>query len=118
MIISALIVKQALTLADTNTHANGDLLINDKCTSVVSCYFACFNVQRDMMQTAGQEKKWVPGAQHTSCTIEMTNTQKRVDVAVVDEVQVSQDIGKSRLVVDVRSPKMHASLHGLDEAHS
>ena len=34
----------------------------------------------------------MPGAQHTSCTIEMTNTQKRVDVAVVDEVQVSHKI--------------------------
>ena len=37
---------------------------------------------------AGQEKKLVPGATHTSCTIEMTNMFRRVDVAVVDEVQV------------------------------
>ena len=50
------------------------------------------NVRRDLKGgNAGQEKKWVPGAQHTSCTIEMTNTQKRVDVAVVDEVQVGHE---------------------------
>lgn len=30
----------------------------------------------------------IPGAEHTSCTIEMLNTSNRVDVAVVDEVQV------------------------------
>ena len=30
----------------------------------------------------------MPGATHTSCTIEMTNMFRRVDVAVVDEVQV------------------------------
>ena len=31
----------------------------------------------------------MPSAQHTACTIEMTNLTKRVDVAVIDEIQVS-----------------------------
>ena len=30
----------------------------------------------------------VPGAEHTSCTIEMANLARRVDVAVIDEIQV------------------------------
>ena len=30
----------------------------------------------------------MPSAQHTACTIEMTNLVKRVDVAVIDEIQV------------------------------
>lgn len=37
---------------------------------------------------SGQERRIVPGAEHTSCTIEMLDTANRVDVAVVDEVQV------------------------------
>lgn len=37
---------------------------------------------------AGQERKLVPGAMHTSCTIEMANLGRRVDVAVIDEIQV------------------------------
>lgn len=37
----------------------------------------------------GQERKEIPFAQHTACTIEMTNLQRRVDVAVVDEIQVA-----------------------------
>ncbi|BDA46196.1 ATP-dependent RNA helicase SUPV3L1, mitochondrial [Coccomyxa sp. Obi] len=35
----------------------------------------------------GQERKELPFAQHTACTIEMTNLAKRVDVAVIDEIQ-------------------------------
>lgn len=38
---------------------------------------------------AGQERSVLPTAQHTACTIEMTNLKKRVDVAVIDEIQVS-----------------------------
>lgn len=37
---------------------------------------------------AGQERRMLPGANHTSCTIEMLNTGRRVDVAVIDEIQV------------------------------
>ena len=44
---------------------------------------------------AGQEKKLVPGATHASCTIEMTNMLRRVDVAVVDEVQVRSPLPPS-----------------------
>ncbi len=36
----------------------------------------------------GQERSVMPSAQHTACTIEMTNLLKRVDVAVIDEIQV------------------------------
>ena len=39
---------------------------------------------------AGQERKEVPFASHTACTIEMTNLQRRVDVAVIDEIQVGR----------------------------
>lgn len=38
--------------------------------------------------SAGQERKEVPGAGHTACTIEMANMHQRVDVAVIDEIQV------------------------------
>ena len=30
----------------------------------------------------------VPGAQHTSCTVEMASLSQEVDVAVIDEIQV------------------------------
>jgi len=39
----------------------------------------------------GQERRNVPGAEHTSCTVEMVNTSRRVDVAVIDEIQVMGD---------------------------
>ena len=42
-----------------------------------------------MVHGAGQERSIIPTAQHTACTIEMTNLLKRVDVAVIDEIQVS-----------------------------
>lgn len=38
---------------------------------------------------AGQERSILPTAEHTACTIEMTNLQKRVDLAVIDEIQVT-----------------------------
>lgn len=39
----------------------------------------------------GQERKHVPGATHTACTIEMANLTRRVDVAVIDEIQMVGD---------------------------
>ena len=39
----------------------------------------------------GQEKKRVPGARHTACTVEMLDLQKRVDVGVIDEIQMLGD---------------------------
>lgn len=35
----------------------------------------------------------VPFAEHTACTIEMANLQKRVDIAVIDEIQVCSVVG-------------------------
>eukprot|EP00884_Botryococcus_braunii_P014946 jgi/Botrbrau1/23452/Bobra.106_1s0010.2 len=39
----------------------------------------------------GQERKEVPGAQHTACTIETVPVNQRVDVAIIDEVQMLGD---------------------------
>ena len=36
----------------------------------------------------GQERRVVPGALHTACTIEMASLASQYDVAVIDEVQV------------------------------
>ena len=33
----------------------------------------------------------MPGALHTSCTVEMVSMQRRVDVAVLDEIQMIGD---------------------------
>jgi hypothetical protein len=42
----------------------------------------------------GQERRLVDGASHTACTVEMVNLQRRVDVAVVDEVQMMADAAR------------------------
>eukprot|EP00803_Ostreobium_quekettii_P007030 evm.model.scf_827.5 EVM.evm.TU.scf_827.5 scf_827:49902-60555(+) len=39
----------------------------------------------------GQEQKQVPGARHTSCTVEMARLQRRHDVCVIDEIQCLED---------------------------
>lgn len=39
----------------------------------------------------GEERILMPGAQHTASTIEMMNPAKRVEVAVIDEIQMLQD---------------------------
>ena len=36
----------------------------------------------------GQERQVLAGAKHVSCTIEMINTAKQWDCAVIDEIQV------------------------------
>lgn len=36
----------------------------------------------------GQEKKIVPFAQHSACTIEMANLSQSFEVVVIDEIQV------------------------------
>ena len=33
----------------------------------------------------------MPGAEHTACTVEMVNMSRRVDVAVIDEIQMIGD---------------------------
>ena len=40
----------------------------------------------------GQERREVPGARHTACTVEMVALQRRVDVAVIDEIQMIGDV--------------------------
>lgn len=37
----------------------------------------------------GQESTGIEGAKHVSCTVEMANILEPVDVAVIDEIQVS-----------------------------
>jgi ATP-dependent RNA helicase SUPV3L1/SUV3 len=39
----------------------------------------------------GEERVLMPGAQHTASTIEMMNPSKKVEVAVIDEIQMLQD---------------------------
>ncbi len=39
----------------------------------------------------GEERDIVDGAQHTASTIEMMNTSKQIDVAIIDEIQMLQD---------------------------
>jgi len=39
----------------------------------------------------GQEKRFVPGASHISCTIEMLSMTRQYDVAVIDEIQMIAD---------------------------
>ena len=39
----------------------------------------------------GEERDMIEGAQHTASTIEMMNTNKLVDVAIIDEIQMLQD---------------------------
>lgn len=56
------------------------LLWTDQCVKSLHDLQAC---------VAGQERSILPTAEHTACTIEMTNLQKRVDLAVIDEIQVT-----------------------------
>lgn len=42
----------------------------------------------------GQEVRRVASAQHTSCTVEMADVDRVVEVAVVDEIQMIGDAGK------------------------
>lgn len=41
--------------------------------------------------TTGQEKRDVPAATHTSCTVEMVSLTSEYDVAVIDEIQMIGD---------------------------
>lgn len=42
----------------------------------------------------GQEHKIVPFATHASCTVEMCNTNRKYDVAVLDEIQMINDANR------------------------
>ena len=52
-----------------------------------ACLPACVCVRG----CAGQERREVPGALHTACTVEMVSMHRRVDVAVLDEIQMIGD---------------------------
>lgn len=59
----------------------------------------------------GQEKQEVPGAQHTSCTVEMIDMGKQVDVAVLDEIQLLGDESRgwawTRALLGVPASEIH-----------
>eukprot|EP00887_Chlorella_sp_A99_P007765 scaffold20.g7765.t1 len=42
----------------------------------------------------GQERKEVPGARHTACTVEMVSTSRPVEVGVIDEIQLAADASR------------------------
>ncbi|PSC71656.1 ATP-dependent RNA helicase mitochondrial [Micractinium conductrix] len=59
----------------------------------------------------GQERREVPGAHHTACTVEMVSMQRRVDVAVIDEVQMIGDDNRgwawTRALMGVPANEVH-----------
>ncbi|KAL4443033.1 hypothetical protein ABPG77_008524 [Micractinium sp. CCAP 211/92] len=59
----------------------------------------------------GQERREVPGAAHTACTVEMVNMQRRVDVAVIDEIQMIGDESRgwawTRALMGVPANEVH-----------
>lgn len=59
----------------------------------------------------GQERREVPGAAHTACTVEMANLNQRVDVAVLDEIQMIGDASRghawTRALLGVPATEVH-----------
>lgn len=59
----------------------------------------------------GQERKELPFAKHRSCTIEMVDTRTRVDVAVIDEIQMIGDPQRgsswTRALLGIPAPEVH-----------
>lgn len=59
----------------------------------------------------GQERREVPGARHTACTVEMMNLEKLVDVAVIDEIQLIGDESRgwawTRALLGVPAREIH-----------
>jgi ATP-dependent RNA helicase SUPV3L1/SUV3 len=59
----------------------------------------------------GQERRELPFATHASCTVEMLDVTTRVDVAVIDEIQMIGDEGRgaswTRAVLGVPAPEVH-----------
>jgi|TARA_B110000503_G_scaffold9093_1_gene12351 hypothetical protein len=59
----------------------------------------------------GQEKKTIVGSKHTACTVEMCDTNKVVDVAVVDEAHLLGDPSRgyafSRAVFGLPAKELH-----------
>ncbi|CAI6001254.1 unnamed protein product [Closterium sp. NIES-64] len=59
----------------------------------------------------GQERKEMPFAHHTACTIEMANLSTPVDVAVIDEIQMISDDYRgwawTRALLGVQAAEVH-----------
>lgn len=59
----------------------------------------------------GQEKRTVPFAKHVSCTVEMVDTEKEVEVAVIDEIQMIGDEARgsawTRALLGVPAREVH-----------
>lgn len=59
----------------------------------------------------GQERREVPFAEHVSCTVEMTDVSRRVDCAVIDEIQMIADPGRghawTRALLGVQAAEVH-----------
>ena len=74
------------------------------------------NIISDLI--TGEERKIIPGATHTSSTVEMCNFNKLLDCAVIDEIQMIADKDRgwawSQALVGV--PAKHVILVGSQEA--
>jgi ATP-dependent RNA helicase SUPV3L1/SUV3 len=59
----------------------------------------------------GQERKDMPFSKHFSCTVEMVDVNRRVDVAVIDEIQMIGDRHRgaawTRALLGVAAPEIH-----------
>lgn len=59
----------------------------------------------------GQERRLIPSAEHTACTVEMISLQKRVEVAVIDEIQLLSDSGRgwawTRALMGIPASEIH-----------
>jgi ATP-dependent RNA helicase SUPV3L1/SUV3 len=59
----------------------------------------------------GDLKDEIPGADHTSCTIEMLNISNRVDVVIIDEIQMICDPNRghawTRALLGVQAEEIH-----------
>lgn len=59
----------------------------------------------------GQERREVPGASHVACTVEMCALAQRVDVAVIDEIQMVGDAERgfawTRALLGVPATEVH-----------
>ena len=64
----------------------------------------------------GQEKKLVPGARHTACTVEMLDLQRRVEVGVIDEIQMIGDESRgwawTRALLGLPASELHVAGDG------
>ncbi len=61
--------------------------------------------------SAGQERRVVDGAKHAACTVEMASVSRRVDAAVVDEIQMIADPSRghsfTRAILGIPAQTLH-----------